>query len=50
MDIAEWLGIKSREQEEREFQAFSESSFPYGQAQRDKMLSDAQEEAHGQPL
>ena len=37
MDIADWLGIKSREQEEREFQAFSENSFPYGQAQRDKV-------------
>ena len=29
--------IKSREQEEREFQAFSENSFPYGQPQRDKV-------------
>ena len=37
MDIADWLGIKSREQEEREFQAFSENSFPYGQPQRDKV-------------
>ena len=37
MDIADWLGIKSREQEEREFQAFSENSFPYGQPQRDKI-------------
>ena len=37
MDIADWLGIKSRDQEEREFQAFSENSFPYGQAQRDKV-------------
>ena len=37
MDIADWLGIKSRDQEEREFQAFSENSFPYGQAQRDKI-------------
>lgn len=37
MDIADWLGIKSRDQEEREFQAFSENSFPYGQPQRDKI-------------
>lgn len=37
MDIADWLGMKSREQEEREFQAFSENSFPYGQPQRDKV-------------
>ena len=37
MDIADWLGIKSREQEEREFRAFSENSFPYGQPQRDKV-------------
>lgn len=37
MDIADWLGIKSREQEEREFQAFSENSFPYGLPQRDKI-------------
>lgn len=37
MDIADWLGIKSRDQEEREFQAFSENSFPYGQPQRDKV-------------
>lgn len=37
MDIADWLGIKSREQEEREFQAFSENSFPYGQPQRDEV-------------
>ena len=37
MDIADWLGIKSREQEGQEFQAFSENSFPYGQPQRDKV-------------
>lgn len=37
MDIADWLGIKSRDQEEREFQAFSENSFPYGEPQRDKI-------------
>ena len=37
MDIADWLGIKSRDQEEREYQAFAENSFPYGQAQRDKI-------------
>ncbi len=37
MDIADWMGLKSREQEEREFQAFSENSFPYGQPQRDKV-------------
>lgn len=37
MDIADWLGIKSRGQEEQEYQAFAENSFPYGQAQRDKI-------------
>lgn len=37
MDIADWLGMKSRDQEEREYQAFAENSFPYGQAQRDKI-------------